>query len=92
MIDVVFPPLKHVKFLATNKWNSLQVIEKVYVPILFLSGAKDQLVPPKHMATLHKAAVNSLKKEIRIYPHGDHMDLIVQDHYYEHIKEFVNKL
>ena len=51
---------KHLKWLTwlvhRNKWNSLERIQKVECPVLFISATKDGLVPPSHMRSLWRAS------------------------------------
>ncbi|GET92922.1 bem46-like serine peptidase [Leishmania tarentolae] len=42
-------------------WNSAQKITKVVVPMLFLSGMRDGIVPPAQMRTLYKASTKCLR-------------------------------
>lgn len=52
----------YVKPLALRiSWNSAQKITKVVVPMLFLSGMRDEIVPPEQMRTLYKAATKCLR-------------------------------
>lgn len=44
MIDVVLRWLSPFKFLSRNKWSSKDVVEQLTIPILLLSGEKDELV------------------------------------------------
>jgi abhydrolase domain-containing protein 13 len=74
MIDVVLPPLKIFKFLNRNPWNSLTEISSVETPILFISGLRDELVPPAHMKTLYEAATKSRKKLFVTVANGTHND------------------
>lgn len=60
MIDEVFPVLSNFKSLCSNKWNTLELMPNITRPILFLSGEKDELVPPRHMKALHSAATSSM--------------------------------
>jgi len=88
MVAVVFPALRHFKVLSTNQWLSLQKIKTISIPILFLCGMKDELVPSSHMERLHEYATNSTKKAIHKYPFGAHMDTWTQPNYYRHLQEF----
>jgi abhydrolase domain-containing protein 13 len=59
MIDAVVPFLRFVNFVPffnRNPWNSIDAIRSVYVPILFISGLRDELVPPAQVKELHDAA------------------------------------
>lgn len=72
MIDVVLPPLRAFKFLNRNKWDSLSRIKDVKVPILFISGQRDELCPPIHMRRLHEEAENSPIREFHTVANGTH--------------------
>lgn len=92
MIDVVFPLLKYVKFLSSNEWNTVTAISKIKIPILFLAGMKDELVPHAHMVQLYDAAKCSEGKEIYYFAQGHHMDTWNQPNYYQNIKTFIVKV
>lgn len=53
------PPLSWIplRFLLHQKWDSLSRIRYIpaETPVLMLSGARDQVVPPEHMMELWKA-------------------------------------
>lgn len=72
MIDVVMPALRAFKFLNRNKWDSLAVIKDVNVPILFISGLRDELCPPIHMRRLHEEAESSPLKVFHSVANGTH--------------------
>jgi len=92
MISVVFPALSSFKFLATNKWETKHLISNIKVPILFLTGAKDELVPAFHMKQLFTDAASSKNKEIFVFPEGQHMNTWNQPNYYPRLKDFLEKL
>lgn len=73
------PFLKHLKrFILRMKWASIDIIHRVDVPILFISGLKDELVPPSMMRRLHDAAVNSEEREIYTVADGGHNDTLLK--------------
>lgn len=74
MIDVVLPPLRFVKALNRNKWDSLSVIKDLETPILFISGLRDELVPPPHVKQLHDDAVRCRIKHFYVVEDGSHND------------------
>ena len=86
LLSVYSPYVAKLKFLLRDTWKSSQSIEKVNVPILFLSGAADSLVPPSMMEALHTKVENSTLVKI---VDGDHNDTWQQKGYMEHVKEFV---
>eukprot|EP00172_Hildenbrandia_rubra_P001328 Plantae.Rhodophyta-Hildenbrandia_rubra.ctg18693.p1 GENE.Plantae.Rhodophyta-Hildenbrandia_rubra.ctg18693~~Plantae.Rhodophyta-Hildenbrandia_rubra.ctg18693.p1 ORF type:complete len:288 (+),score=34.23 Plantae.Rhodophyta-Hildenbrandia_rubra.ctg18693:475-1338(+) len=94
LIDVLLPPLRLFKCLNRNRWNSLRIINKVKIPILFLSGLRDELVPPSHMRRLHEAASASTVKHMKTFADGTHNDTWYRGGlaYYGAIKNFVDKV
>jgi len=92
MVDLLFPFLSRMKFLSTNKWDSETEIVKISIPILFLVGEKDSLVPCSHPKQLYEKAINSLGREIKSFPQGNHMDCWLQPMYYLYFKNFVDRV
>jgi fermentation-respiration switch protein FrsA (DUF1100 family) len=81
MVDVVLPALKYVKWLSRNTWNNLREIDRVTVPIIFFSSARDELVPPAHMHALHNAARHASLARFVSFPHAQHMNCVPEaDH------------
>ncbi|GJP39323.1 hypothetical protein CLOM_g23706 [Closterium sp. NIES-68] len=62
--------------LVRSQWRTIDVIGKVDTPILFLSGAKDELVPPAHMRLLYtEAQKNTVGSSLFVeVAAGGHMD------------------
>ncbi|GES92345.1 alpha/beta hydrolase protein [Rhizophagus clarus] len=55
LIPHVFPIIKHLSFLCHQIWPSEKSIQQIVnVPILFLSGLIDELVPPSHMRQIKR--------------------------------------
>lgn len=77
MIDVVLPPLKFFKFLNRNPWNSLAIVPSLKTPMLFISGLRDELVPPAQVAALHDAAQQCRVKQFFSVENGTHNDTYV---------------
>lgn len=77
MIDVVLPPLKFFKFLNRNPWNSLAIIGSLQIPMLLISGLRDELVPPSHVKALHDAARQCHIKHFYTVLEGSHNDTYV---------------
>lgn len=74
MIDEVLPPLRFFKALNRNKWDTRSLIAGLETPILFLSGLRDELVPPPHMKQLHDDAVKCRIKHFYVVEDGMHND------------------
>eukprot|EP00403_Amphidinium_massartii_P026532 CAMPEP_0178395720 /NCGR_PEP_ID=MMETSP0689_2-20121128/13363_1 /TAXON_ID=160604 /ORGANISM="Amphidinium massartii, Strain CS-259" /LENGTH=350 /DNA_ID=CAMNT_0020016381 /DNA_START=41 /DNA_END=1089 /DNA_ORIENTATION=+ len=77
VVDVLFPliafqSLKE-RFLRLS-WDSVSRIATLEVPILFLSGTQDELIPPAHMQALKAAASSSRLIRLVAFPEGKHND------------------
>ncbi|KAL1979013.1 hypothetical protein VTN96DRAFT_7428 [Rasamsonia emersonii] len=89
MIPAVFPPARFLARLCHQYWPSEDILPKITeVPILFLSGLKDEIVPPSHMSELY-ALCKSPQKVWRELPNGGHNDSVAEPGYFEHIHSFV---
>ena len=68
MVDVLYFWMKPLKWLILRlEWNSLESILKIPLPILFIQGMKDEVVPKDHMPRLRKAAVNAKFTDLVIF-------------------------
>ncbi|KAJ2619279.1 bem46 protein, variant [Coemansia spiralis] len=94
LVPHVLPILKYVTFLASEKWVSEMAIRKITaVPILFLSGLQDDLVPPPHMRKLYELALRNqdgekMKVTWEEFPQGKHNDTCIQPNYFESIAKW----
>lgn len=93
VIPYVFPLLKYFSFLCHEVWNSeieiTQIVDES-LPFLFLAGQRDEIVPTSHMKTLYELCPSILKKFIE-FPNGSHNDTIIQDGYWNYVKEFLHR-
>ena len=87
---VIKPPI------LINEWNSLGSIPRVQCPTLFISGLKDELIPPSHMKRLHEASSqrSGVTTTFRTIADGTHNDTPIRGgaQYYSIITEFVDQL
>jgi len=75
MVDVVMPWVAPMKSLVLRiGWHSKARIPSITAPILFVSGRRDELVPPAHMDALLAAARTSLYTVMHKVPEGKHND------------------
>ncbi|CEP64757.1 uncharacterized protein LALA0_S13e02322g [Lachancea lanzarotensis] len=90
VIPHVFPLLSSFSFLCHQNWNSERDIKETdsTLPWLFLSGQKDEIVPPSHMQQLYKDCPSEHKR-IFLFPRGRHNDTIVQEGYWDQIHKFL---
>ena len=71
-------------------WRSIDRIPQVGVPILFLSGLKDELVPPSHMKKLFENAIRAPFKRFVAFETGKHNDLCGKDGFFGQVGKFVD--
>lgn len=82
-------------------------IRHITVPVLFISGAQDELVPPQMMQRLHDVCTRgnhlsnhsfvfqecqSLKKQLIIIPDGQHNTTWISQNYAYYIRQFLNEV
>ncbi|KAM0752538.1 alpha/beta-hydrolase [Meredithblackwellia eburnea MCA 4105] len=90
LVPTVLPFVAPFIFLLHQIWPSEDSIAKLpsTFPALFLSGAKDELVPPHHMKELFEKC-SSKAKEWKEFPEGTHNDTCIQPDYFSHIATFI---
>ena len=60
LVEDRFGMLAYFKSLIlTNYWNVLEMVPKIKLPMHFVGGRKDQIVPYHHLETLMSASTNS---------------------------------
>lgn len=90
LIPSVMPFLRHFTFLCHQQWPSEKSIQRIVkTPILFLAGAKDELVPPSHMVKLNELSESRAEKSWVVFPNGTHNDTCMQPGYFTAIREFL---
>ncbi|KAH8553261.1 Alpha/Beta hydrolase protein [Umbelopsis sp. PMI_123] len=80
------------KYLLWNRWPTKERIAHISCPVLFLSSAKDEIVPPEHMETLYRICKkHQPNSQIAIMPKSMHMDMNLADRtlYNKHIRQFI---
>lgn len=90
LIPSVMPPAKYIAYLCHQRWNSEELMAKVTdkdIPILFLSGRKDEIVPPSMMKTLYDMCPT--RKIWKEFPNGDHNSTVAEAGYFDAIWEFL---
>jgi len=91
MVDTLMPLIAPAKGLILRiGWHSETLIKDLKQPIMFISGLKDELVPPVHMKKLHKLAVRSKYRYWFEVPTGTHNETFIAAgmQYYLRLKEF----
>ncbi|KAG0198162.1 hypothetical protein BGX28_008389 [Mortierella sp. GBA30] len=91
VIPSVLPVLSHVTFLCHQLWDSEKMIQRITrLPVLFLAGSKDELVPPSHMRELYRLLDTTGESVWREFPEGTHNDTCLKPGYFEAIKSFMD--
>lgn len=89
LIPSVIPPAKYLTLLCHQVWPSDATIPSITeVPILFLSGLQDEIVPPTHMRQLYELST-APTKIWKPLPGGDHNSSVLEEGYFETIADFV---
>lgn len=89
LIPSVLPPAKYFTLLCHQVWRSESLLPSIdKIPILFLSGLQDEIVPPSHMTQLYKVST-SPSKTWKTFPGGDHNSSVLEEGYFEAISEFI---
>jgi len=92
VIPHVLPLIKYLAFLCHQVWPSEKAIQQIVnVPILFLSGLCDELVPPSHMRQLYELSQTRATKQWKDFDNGTHNDTTFQPGYFETIEDFIKK-
>ncbi|KAL1758978.1 Alpha/Beta hydrolase protein [Schizophyllum commune] len=101
LVPHVMPLLGPVSFLCHQRWDSASKIPLIpsSVPILMLSGARDELVPPEHMRGLFELVVarkgdkgDNEKVKFAEFPNGTHNDTCAQPGYWNCVADFIASL
>mmetsp|Transcript_22418 Transcript_22418/g.34024 ORF Transcript_22418/g.34024 Transcript_22418/m.34024 type:complete len:401 (-) Transcript_22418:21-1223(-) len=74
MVDAILPLVAPLKgFILRIGWDSERVLPKTMVPVLFLAGDRDELVPHYHMERLYELSKSELS-ELYVIENGTHND------------------
>ncbi|KAI8979633.1 Alpha/Beta hydrolase protein [Mycotypha africana] len=91
VIPHVMPFLKYATFLCHQHWYSEKAIKNIVnTPILFLAGAKDELVPPSHMLRLKELSETRAGKVWASFPNGMHNNTCMQPGYFTAIQNYLS--
>ncbi|KAI3832711.1 hypothetical protein MKW98_002257 [Papaver atlanticum] len=93
-VDIVGQKLEVEALFLASLFPETCVFTRVELPILFLSGLQDEMVPPPHMKTLYVKAATRNKNCIFVeFPNGMHMDTWVSggDLYWNTVRQFLEQ-
>lgn len=87
------PLARHFLFLLHQIWDSEKSIGAIRdMPILFLSGLADEMIPPAHMKALYQIAKKvsgGRYVQFEAFDDGAHNDTCMQSGYFERIAQFI---
>lgn len=71
----MFSVLAYMKGLVlTNHWRTIDLVKDITIPILYITGANDEIVPTEMTVALHEASNNARENRIWVNPDGTHND------------------
>lgn len=94
IVDSLYPFLGIFKnFVLNNKWDNKRDIKKVNIPILFISGDSDEIVPSNHMKQLYRLAETPNKQWLSVR-RGQHNNTWYYGgpEYIDKLKKFISSL
>nr|XP_006820729.1 PREDICTED: alpha/beta hydrolase domain-containing protein 13-like [Saccoglossus kowalevskii] len=71
-----------------NKYTNIRKIHRVKAPTLFLSGMRDELIPPRMMQLLFQTSI-SVMKRLAKFENGTHNETWQSEGYFETICQFI---
>ncbi|KAI8935976.1 hypothetical protein NX059_007480 [Plenodomus lindquistii] len=88
LIPSAFPPARFLAPLCHQIWPSEDTLPQItQIPVLFLSGLKDEIVPPSHMIRLFQVCRSP--KVWRELLNGSHNDTVAEPGYFQYIDQFL---
>ena len=93
MIDYLLPIVRFIKYFVRNPWRSNEEVKKIKCPILMLSGAKDELVPPSMLVKLKEILEKEKQNDdvqLSLFADGDHLTTWMDPSYFSTIDVWIN--
>lgn len=90
LIPTAFPPAKYIARLCHQLWPSDETLPRITadIPILFLSGLEDEIVPAPMMKALYDICKVE-RKVWKTFPNGHHNDTVAEPGYFDTIWGFL---
>ena len=84
----IYYPYLPIKYLLKDKYNSLQKIDKIKVPILIMHGKKDSIIPFEMGVELYQKAN---EPKYFFFPENDNHMMNFDDELMKNLKDFINQ-
>jgi len=94
MVDQIFPFLTPIKSLILRiGWDNAAIIPKLNLPMFFVTGDDDEIVPTEHTVKLSNIASNAKFKDLLVVKGGGHNDSWMEGgaNYLSKMKAFMSK-
>ena len=94
MVDALLPYVAPFKPLVLRMdWNSERIVPKLQLPVLYLAGGRDELVPHSHMMTLYRTTNRSRLVRMHVVDDGTHNETWLQggQEYWDAIAQFMSQ-
>ena len=79
------------KWMYKNQYMSRIKVPRMTVPILYLSGTADKLIPPSMMSELYNSTASE-GKQLAKFPGGSHNETWMCNHYYQTVEYFLEEV
>jgi pimeloyl-ACP methyl ester carboxylesterase len=92
MVDCLMPMIAPLKTLVLRiRWDSLTIAPTLQAPVLYLAGARDELVPHSLMLKLYKSTTRSRLLKLHVIPNGTHNETWMKggQEYWDAIRSFL---
>ncbi|CDW78903.1 hydrolase of the alpha beta superfamily [Stylonychia lemnae] len=94
MADQLFFFARHVKqYILRNHWRSIDIVDQITLPALYVTGDADELVPFEMTQVLYQRSRNTKFKNIYVVKGGTHNDTwyVGGQRYLDKLEEFIWK-
>lgn len=87
------PTRMFLSLFMTSHWRSLSIVPKISVPMLYMSGLADELIPSSQMRALYDAVAPAVPKTLYEVPGGEHNTTFYQGgmQYYQAFGKFISQ-
>jgi len=89
MVTILFPFASPFTNFVLDKYDNLDRIQRLDMPLLLMVGLMDELVPPDHTQRLFDAAEHLPHRRMVRFNKGSHNDMWTIKSYYSHLLTFL---